>query len=115
MKLITKQLEKRFGQIGPQDGLGYDAIVVIKFFDPIGTWNWYATEFDPERGVFFGFVTGDFPEWGTFSLADFIELNMRRKASPGFKLGIERDMYCAEQTLRKHLRSSGFDMSLIGD
>lgn len=108
MKLLTKQLEKRFKQIGSQDGKMLDAIVIVKFFDPVGSWNWYATEYDPETKIFFGFVDGTFPEWGPFSLQEFAEFNVQAKQNRRrLGLGIERDMHCGEKTLREHLRSSG--------
>lgn len=108
MKLLTCKLEKRFEQIGSQDTKGLDAIVVVKYFDPVGYWTWYATEYDAERGIFFGFVVGDFPEWGTFSLAEFIQFNEQAKLNrKRLGLGIERDIHCEEKTLREHLRHSG--------
>lgn len=107
MKLITRKLEQRFEQIGSQDGKGLDAIVIVKFFDPCGSWTWYATEYERERCVFFGFVDGDFPEWGTFSLQEFEEFNQQAKRYvKRLGLGIERDMHCGEKTLREHLKST---------
>ena len=69
MKLLTKELEQRFAQLGRQD---YDhAIVVAKFFTPDSTWVWYATEYDPETRDFFGLVKGFEIELGYFSLSEF--------------------------------------------
>lgn len=105
MKLLTCKLEKRFEQIGSQDGKGLDAIVIVKYFDPVGSWSWFATEYNPETGVFFGFVIGAEAEWGEFSLADFIIFNQKAKYNrKRLGLGIERDMYCGEKTLREHLK-----------
>ena len=45
-----------------------DIICQVKFFHPFCSWTWYAVEFDPKEGLFFGWVDGSFPEWGYFSL-----------------------------------------------
>jgi len=93
MKLITKQLEKRFAQVGSQaDAL--DPLILAKFFNPTGAGTWYATEYDPKTRLFFGYVSifGDWnDEWGYFSLD---ELQSYRGK---FGLGIERDLYFQEQ------------------
>ena len=44
--------------LSSQDGKGEQALAVVKFFDPYGSWSWYASEFDPEQGLFFGLVVG---------------------------------------------------------
>lgn len=46
MKLITKELEKIFEKypIGSQDGLGGNAKVIAKFFNPVGVGTWLITE-----------------------------------------------------------------------
>lgn len=84
MKLMTAALKKRFAQIGDQSETD-NPLVIAKFFTPWSNWTWYATEFNPERGVFFGFVVGPFPEWGTFSLKELQEHKGK------FGLKIERD------------------------
>ena len=92
MKLMTKQTERRFRQMGRQEE-SKDPIVIAKFFDPTGAGTWFATEFDPETGLFFGYVSifGDWnDEWGTFSLAEL------QSYVGTFGLGIERDMYFRE-------------------
>ena len=92
MKLLTKALEKRFAALGNQDGKGDDAIVVAKFFDPCGSWTWYATEWIPEDDVFFGLVDGDYAELGYFSKT---ELEDTTEAG----IGIERDLHFGEKTI----------------
>ena len=92
MKLLTKKLEKRFAQVGRQEHIK-DPLVMAKFFNPTGAGNWFATEYDPEERIFFGYVSifGDWnDEWGYFSLA---ELQSYRGK---FGLGIERDLYFEE-------------------
>lgn len=103
MKLMTKQLEKRFAQVGSQEN-NKDPLVIAKFFNPTGAGTWYATEYDPAARVFFGYVSifGDWnDEWGSFSLDELG--NYKGKLG----LGIERDLYFEEQkaslVIKKHL------------
>jgi hypothetical protein len=89
MLLITKELERRFAEIGRQEDVK-DPIVVAKFFNPTGAGTWYATEYNPEIRCFFGYVRiiGDHnDEWGYFSLAELEEFRGH------FGLGIERDLH----------------------
>ena len=92
MKLMTKAIEKRFAKIGGQEHKK-DPIVVAKFFNPTGSGTWFATEYNPNTGMFFGYVSifGDHnDEWGYFSLSELTNYRGR------FGLGIERDMYIGE-------------------
>jgi len=95
MQLITKTLLKRFQEVGRQEN-ALDPVVVAKFFNPTGAGTWYATEYDPESKMFFGFVSifGDWnDEWGYFSLAELESYRGR------FGLGIERDLYFGEKRI----------------
>jgi len=95
MNLMTKGLEERFKKIGSQ-AEEKDPIVVVKFFNPTGTGTWYATEYDPENKIFFGYVSihGDYcDEWGSFGLK---ELQSFRGVAG---LGIERDLHCGEKRI----------------
>jgi len=94
MKLLTKELEKRFSQVGNQDGKGDDAIIIAKYFTPFSNWTWYATEYDPETKTFFGLVEGLETEFGYFSLEEFEEINGKQPLNI-----IERDMYFTEKTI----------------
>lgn len=93
MKLLTKEIKARFAKLGRQEEAGDNAVVVCKFFDPCGSWTWYATEFDPEEGIFFGMVHGFEDELGYFSLAELEGIR-----GP-LGLGIERDLHWSETTL----------------
>jgi hypothetical protein len=95
MKLLTQELEKRFAQVGRQED-ERDPIVVSKFFNPSGAGTWYATEYDPETKLFFGYVSifGDHcDEWGSFSLKELEEFRGR------FGLGIERDQFFTQKRI----------------
>jgi len=92
MKLMTKELETRFAKVGSQENVK-DPIVIAKFFNPTGIGYWFATKYDPEEKMFFGYVSlfGDYnDEWGSFSLEELETF----KGKMG--LGIERDMYFDE-------------------
>ena len=93
MKLMTKTLEKRFAQVGSQSS-EKDPLIIAKFFNPSGAGTWYATEYDPDHRLLFGYVSifGDWnDEWGSFSLE---ELESYRGP---FGLGIERDLHFGEK------------------
>jgi hypothetical protein len=92
MKLLTKALEARFSALGRQESKGDEAIVVAKYFHPLSSWTWYATEYDPEERMFFGLVDGHEREWGYFSLDELEQTTVRG-------LGIERDLYFGERTI----------------
>jgi hypothetical protein len=97
MTLLTKELERRFNEIGSQENSS-DPIVIAKFFNPTGAGTWYATEYNPEGKTFFGYASifGDWnDEWGSFSLE---ELEAFRG---NFGLGIERDLHCGEFPISK--------------
>jgi hypothetical protein len=92
MRLMTKELEKRFAKVGSQEEI-QDPLIVAKFFNPQGAGTWYATEYDQKDKMFFGYVSifGDWnDEWGYFSLAELESY----KGQLG--LGIERDLYWDE-------------------
>ena len=93
MKLMTKELEQPFAKVGSQEN-DPDPIFLAKFFNPTGAGTWYASEYDPNDRIFFGYVSifGDWnDEWGSFSLAELEEYR------GSFGLGIERDLYFQEQ------------------
>lgn len=98
MKLITKALARKLPPLYAAEN-NPDPIVQCKFFYPDFDWTWYGIEFDGDD-IFFGFVDGDFPELGYFSLKEL--LNTRGKLG----LPIERDLYfdsCPLSELRAKL------------
>lgn len=92
MKLLTKEILSAFPKWTSTDGQGDSAKVIVKFFDPTGSWTWYATEFDGED-TFFGLVCGFEQELGYFSLAELQSV----KGAMG--LGIERDLHLGPLTI----------------
>lgn len=93
MKHLTKEIERRFAQVGRQECLGDRAVVVTKFFTPDSNWTWYATEYDPVLRKFWGLVDGFEVEYGPFSL------NAMETATGPLGLHIERDLWWKECTL----------------
>jgi hypothetical protein len=100
MQLMTEALRKRFAAVGCQDGKKGDALVIARFFHPLSSWIWYATEYDPETRCFFGYVCGFDDEWGDFSLDEMESVKLHG-------LGIERDIHFEEKPLRDALREDG--------
>jgi len=89
MMLLTKENLKDFKRVGRQEDKK-DPLVVVKFFNPTGVGTWYATEYDEEQKIFFGYVSifGDHnDEWGSFALSEL------ESVKGAFGLGIERDMH----------------------
>ena len=98
MQLLTKQIEQLFKKTGDQSDSD-NPLVICKFFDPMGSWTWYATEYNPKDKIFFGYVMGFENEWGTFSLTELESIAENRM------LGIERDIYftpCKFKELKHH-------------
>ena len=99
MKLLTKQILADFKKQGYTDGKPKDQVkVIVKFFNPTGSQNWYMIEYDETNREFFGLYTSADsyePEFGYSSL-DEIEAFRGRLG-----LGIERDMYFGNHTVQE--------------
>ena len=97
MKLLTKANLQSLPSLYATDGLGEDAKATVKFFCPWNNWTWYATEFDPAEGRFFGLMYGNEiePELGYWSLDE-----MQAVKGP-WGLKVERDMHFRPTTLGK--------------
>ena len=93
MKLLTMADRKRLPPLYTTQN-DTDPIAQVKFFDPCGSWTWYATEFDGED-LFFGLVDGFEKELGYFSLSELASV----KGACG--IGIERDKWFDPTPLSK--------------
>ncbi len=82
-KLVTKELVAQLPPLYSQEH-ELDPLVYVKFFHPNSHWTWYAYEFDG-LNTFFGWVYGDFPELGYFTLTELAEVKDQ------LGMGIERD------------------------
>lgn len=87
MRLITKELEKRFEQfpLYSQEGKGFEAVIAVKYFSPFGSGTWLITEGEKQENgdwLLFGYCHIFEWEWGYVMLSEL--------ESVGF---IERDLY----------------------
>ena len=85
MKLLTQELKKQLPALYSQEN-EKDPMVYAKFFLSMTKWTWFATEFDG-KDSFFGFVAGEYPELGYFSLSEL------ESVEGPYGLGVERDRY----------------------
>ena len=98
MQLMTEELKKAFPAFYTTENKDpKDVQIIAKFFCPWNHWVWYATEYDPETEMFFGYVRGDFDEFGYFTLEEF------KSVKGPMGLFIERDLYFGQHTLAEAL------------
>ena len=95
MKLLTKEIEKKLEKhpIGSTDGQGYNAKLIVKYFNPCGAGTWLITEGDKLPNgdwMLYGYCHIMEWEWGSVLLSDLEKV----KIQP-FGLGIERDRYAS--------------------
>ena len=99
MKLMTKEVEKKFEQypLGSQDGKGEDAEIIVKFFNPFGVGTWLITEGEKQEDgnwLLFGYCHIFEWEWGYVALNELQDIGY-----------IERDLYLDEGiTVAEYLR-----------
>jgi len=106
--LLTKANKKSLPALRSTDGKGDEAIAYVKFFTPWSNWTWYATEFDPETGMFFGLVSGHEEELGYFTLEELESVRGK------WGLKIERDRHFKPTPLGK-LRKNKLEDEAIED
>ena len=101
MKLLTKEILNAFTkQSDTSNKNPKDIKIIVKFFNPVGRGQWYATEYDEANRIFFGFVSifNDYnDELGSFSLDELEEYR-----GP-LGLGIERDLHFGTHYLNEVL------------
>jgi Protein of unknown function (DUF2958) len=88
MELLPNEIEITIPKLYSQEQIE-DPTVYVKFFDPSGSWTWFATEGERQSDgdfLFFGRVDGFEREFGYFSLRELESVRGR------FGLGIERDL-----------------------
>jgi len=61
-RYLTEELIEIFNKAPAQPNES-DPLVIAKYFMTDVRCAWFATEFDPSRGMFFGFVGGIEAEW----------------------------------------------------
>jgi hypothetical protein len=97
MKMMTKEIAARLPRLYSQEK-NPNPTVHVKFFSPVGSWTWYATEgqeeeIEDEKGntvktwLFFGYVVGLDNELGYFNLHELESVSLP------MGLKIERDLW----------------------
>lgn len=93
MKLLTEEIKSFLPELYSQEN-EKDPMVYVKYFDPVGSWTWYATEGEEtDNGdfLFFGLVVGCENVLGYFTLS---QLQSAKRRCTGIRaLPIERDLY----------------------
>jgi hypothetical protein len=106
MKLLTKEILKKLPPLRSQeDKASGEVTIPLKYFGG-GACTWYATEYDPDERMFFGFVTLGDPqnaELGYFSLDELKGLRF-----PPFGLPIERDLHWDTSTTLQTVMERGY-------
>ena len=102
MLLMTKELEKEFKNypIGSQDGMGTDAKVIVKYFNPCGAGTWLITEGEKQEDgdwLFFGYCHLFEWEWG------YVLLSELESVSLPFGLKIERELYATGGDVKDYI------------
>ena len=104
-KLLTQEILKKLPPLYTNENLEPSQIqVVAKFFYPASAATWYATEFDPKEGLFFGFINlGDsqMAELGYFSLKELESFKHPKLPA----LRIERDKFWNDKTTLEEVMS----------
>ena len=113
MKLMTKELEKKFEKypLNSQDELGGKAKVLVKYFNPMGAGTWLITEGDKLEN-------GDYEMFGYYHLLDdlnaefgYVMLSELESIKLPFGMSIERDLYMDEDiTLEDAMKQNGFEI-----
>ena len=114
MQLLTDEIKNKLPALYAQEN-EKDPMVYIKFFDPTGSWTWYAMEGEEtENGdfLFFGYAIGFEAELGYFLLS---QLETAKEGLTGIRaLSIERDLYftpCKLSEVKKmHSREHGINL-----
>ncbi|MDE6779305.1 MAG: DUF2958 domain-containing protein [Alistipes sp.] len=99
MQLLTEELISKFEAhpFHSQEEKGFEAQVLVKYFNPMGAGTWLITEAEREGDDWrlFGYCHLFEWEWGYVMLSDFQEIRLP------LGLTIERDLYLSEQATVK--------------
>ena len=88
--MLTKEIERKLPKLYGTEKIPLrDKVAQVKYFVPWGSWSWYGIEYDPSERLFYGYVDGDYPEYGYFSLDEL------ESVKGPFGLKIERDYHFA--------------------
>lgn len=113
-KLLTAEQARKLPALYSQDGKGSAATAVVKFF--AGGLTWFASEFDPETGTFFGYVVNHREigksEFGYFMASELSAAQtprMNRGPNNSFRIVpvVERDLSFQPQTIAAAVLAAG--------
>ena len=96
MKIVTKEIEKKFAKypLYSQEDKGDNAVVIFKAFNPYGGQSWYVLdageEVDGDRELFVYTTCGKEGEYGYMMLSDLTKTLVNVH---GYKLPLERDKW----------------------
>jgi hypothetical protein len=104
MELLPPDVRESLPKLYAQEG-NRDPTVHVKYFTPDSSWTWYATEGEPDGDDFrfFGYVIGQFREWGYFVLSEL------ESARGPLGLPIERDLYFKPGPISEVLKREGYE------
>lgn len=102
MKLMTKELEEKFKQypLYSQECKGFDATVVVKYFNPYGRGTWLITEGEKQADgdwLLFGYCNIFCWEWGYVMLSELESVDI-----------LERDLSTGEHSKVKDFAQDQF-------
>ena len=98
MQLMTKAIEKKIPRLGETESVPLeDKRLYVKYFHIFSSWKWYGAEYNPKTREFFGYVDGNYPEWGYFTLGGLEEIEVG-------SLGIERDKHWDDKSTLKEVK-----------
>jgi len=98
--LLTQAIRKKLPKLYSQEK-NPNALAIVKFFDPTGSFTWFATEFDGED-LFFGKVfSQQCPEgeFGNFRLSELLNCKQGQRGLGA--LPIERDRYFRPKSINE--------------
>lgn len=101
MKLLTKEIISKF-EVHPfhsQEEKGFDAEVLVKYFNPMGAGTWLVTEAerDGDDWRLFGYAHLFEWEWGYLMLSDLQNLKLP------YGMTVERDLHISEHATVRDL------------
>lgn len=99
-KLITKELAAKIPELYATDNEEAEHIAYVKFFSPYMGWYWYVLEFDGDD-TFFGYVFGDFEEYGYFSLSE-LSNTMFQNIVPAVERDLSFDPILLKEVFKEH-------------
>jgi len=94
MELLPAEIVSALPPLRSQQKNGIDAIAHVRFFAPWLPWRWYASEFNPVLGVFFGVVVIFEREYDYFTI-DTLDLIRSRSGRR-----VERDLVWTPRPLK---------------